>query len=241
MSGLNYRRDIDGLRTVAVIPVILFHAGIASMAGGFVGVDVFFVISGFLITSIIARELDTGDFSILRFYERRARRILPALFFVLIVTTIAAYYFMLPYELADYGRWLSGVIFFVSNIVFWHESGYFRGAFELNPLLHTWSLAVEKTVLYLLSPVFIVNLALANAGGMVNPRCDCTWITGAIRFSGDPNGGCKFLSASHTRLGIVMRLFVGALPNAQTATNRDARRSIKSGRIASDSRHTLFL
>lgn len=154
MSSLNYRRDIDGLRTVALVPVILFHAGVEFLAGGFVGVDVFFVISGFLITSIIARELDAGNFSIWRFYERRARRILPALFFVLAVTTIAAYVIMLPNELADFGKWLNGVIFFVSNIVFWREAGYFEGASELNPLLHTWSLAVEEQF-YIFFPPFL--------------------------------------------------------------------------------------
>ena len=143
VSKMHYRPEIDGLRTVAVLPVILFDAGVETLSGGFVGVAVFFVISGFLITTIIARELESGTFSILRFYERRARRILPALFTVLAVTSIASVALMLPYELKTYGQGLIGVVFFVSNIVFWRQDGYFAASAELNPLLYTWSLAVE--------------------------------------------------------------------------------------------------
>ena len=99
-NHLTYRPEIDGLRAIAVLPVILFHAGFSQMSGGYVGVDVFFVISGFLITGILARELRAGQFSLLGFYERRARRILPALFLVLLVTAVVGYMVMLPYELA---------------------------------------------------------------------------------------------------------------------------------------------
>ena len=98
---MKYREEIDGLRTVAVLPVILFHAGIEVFSGGFIGVDVFFVISGYLITTILATELGRGDFSILRFYERRARRILPALFFVMLCTLPFAWLWMLPDILRD--------------------------------------------------------------------------------------------------------------------------------------------
>lgn len=151
---LAYRPEIDGLRAVAVLPVILFHAGVTQMSGGYVGVDVFFVISGFLITGILVRELDAGQFSLLGFYERRARRILPALFLVLSVTGIFGAFVMLPYELAALGRGLVAVIFFMSNVLFWRESGYFAAASELNPLLHTWRLAVEEQY-YILFPLLL--------------------------------------------------------------------------------------
>ena len=154
---IKYRPEIDGLRCVAVLPVILFHAGIGLFSGGYVGVDVFFVISGFLITGIIARELEQGDFSVINFYERRARRILPALFFVLGITTVAAVCILLPYELANYGKNQVGVILFVSNVLLWMDVNYFAGAAELNPLLHTWSLAVEEQF-YIIFPLVLVIL-----------------------------------------------------------------------------------
>ncbi len=149
-----YRREIDGLRAVAVIPVMLFHAGVAVFSGGYVGVDVFFVISGYLITSILIAELEKGDFSIARFYERRARRILPALVFVMLCCIPFAWRWMLPLELKDFSKSLVAVTWFASNILFWREDGYFAPAAELKPLLHTWSLAVEEQY-YLLFPLFL--------------------------------------------------------------------------------------
>lgn len=150
-----YRREIDGLRAVAVIPVILFHAGATLFSGGYVGVDVFFVISGYLITSILISELEGGNFSIARFYERRARRILPALFFVMLCCIPFAWMWMLPSELTDFSKSVVAVVFFVSNILFWREEGYFAPSAEQKPLLHTWSLAVEEQY-YVLFPVFLL-------------------------------------------------------------------------------------
>ena len=149
-----YRPEIDGLRAVAVVPVILFHAGLASFSGGYVGVDVFFVISGYLITSILIEDLQAERFSITRFYERRARRILPALFLVLACTTVAGWIWMTPAQLAEYSRTLVAVILFASNIHFWQTDDYFAPAAELNPLLHTWSLAVEEQF-YIVLPVLL--------------------------------------------------------------------------------------
>ncbi len=150
-----YRREIDGLRAVAVVPVILFHAGLTLFSGGYVGVDVFFVISGYLITSILIGELEEGNFSIARFYERRARRILPALFFVMLCCIPFAWMWMLPSELTDFSNSVVAVVFFFSNILFWREEGYFAPSAEQKPLLHTWSLAVEEQY-YVLFPIFLL-------------------------------------------------------------------------------------
>ena len=152
---MNYRREIDGLRALAVLPVILFHAGFETFRGGFVGVDVFFVISGYLITSIILAEIEQGKFSIVNFYERRARRILPALFLVMLACLPFAWFFLLPNNIRDFSRSLVAVPLFISNILFWKESGYFDTAAELKPLLHTWSLAVEEQY-YVLFPLFLM-------------------------------------------------------------------------------------
>ena len=152
--GMAHRPEIDGLRALAVLPVILFHAGFSLFGGGYVGVDVFFVISGFLITSIIVGELRAGRFSIVRFYERRARRILPALFFVMLVCLPAAWLWMLPQEAAAFGRSLVAVSVFLSNLLFWRTSGYFDLAADEKPLLHTWSLGVEEQF-YIVFPLLV--------------------------------------------------------------------------------------
>ncbi|MCH8685927.1 acyltransferase family protein [Pedomonas mirosovicensis] len=154
---MHYRPEIDGLRAVAVIPVILFHAGLSLFSGGFAGVDVFFVISGYLITSIIINELEEGRFSIVRFYERRARRILPALFVVMLCCIPFAAAWMLPWQFKDFAQSLIAVTLFSSNILFWREDDYFATAAEEKPLLHTWSLAVEEQY-YLLFPLLLALL-----------------------------------------------------------------------------------
>lgn len=141
---IKYRPEIDGLRAVAVLPVIFFHAGFESFSGGFVGVDIFFVISGFLITSIITKELDQNNFSVINFYERRARRILPALFLVCAVCIPLSWHFLMPAELDRFGQSLVATFLFSSNIYFWLKSDYFAPAADEAPLLHTWSLAVEE-------------------------------------------------------------------------------------------------
>jgi peptidoglycan/LPS O-acetylase OafA/YrhL len=152
---MHYRREIDGLRAVAVLPVVLFHAGFEIFSGGYVGVDVFFVISGYLITGIIISELEQGEFSIVRFYERRARRVLPALFFVMLVCIPFAWLWMVPSQTEDFGRSLIAVSLFASNILFWRETNYFEQPAEEKPLLHTWSLAVEEQY-YVFFPLFLL-------------------------------------------------------------------------------------
>lgn len=154
---LAYRKEIDGLRAIAVLPVILFHAGFNVFSGGFVGVDVFFVISGFLITSIILNEKEDGTFSLLNFYERRVRRILPALFFVIFVSMPIAALCMMPFEMKEMSQSLMAIPFFVSNVVFWMQSGYFAESSDFKPFIHTWTLAVEEQY-YFIFPLLVMAL-----------------------------------------------------------------------------------
>lgn len=157
LPTIKYRREIDGLRAIAVLAVILFHAGFKAFGGGFVGVDVFFVISGYLITTIILSDMSRQKFSIVTFYERRARRILPALFFVMLCCVPFAWMWLRPVDFKSFSESLVAVSAFSSNILFWRESGYFGTASELKPLLHTWSLAVEEQY-YVLFPLFLMAL-----------------------------------------------------------------------------------
>ena len=152
---MEYRREIDGLRALAVLAVIFFHAGFSAFSGGFVGVDVFFVISGYLITSIIITERKANTFTLINFYERRARRILPALFVVLFACLPIALLWLAPRHLKDFSQSLVAVSGLASNFLFWLTRGYFGTAAVLKPLLHTWSLAVEEQY-YLLFPIFLL-------------------------------------------------------------------------------------
>ena len=160
---LPYRKEIDGLRALAVMSIVLFHAGFRVFEGGYVGVDIFFVISGFLITSIIVQDHRNGQFSFAAFYERRARRLLPALFLVLLLSIPFAWLQMLPGELTEFSKSLLSVLGFGSNFYFWQDSGYFATSAEFRPLLHTWSLAVEEQF-YLVFPAFLlVSLKFARS------------------------------------------------------------------------------
>lgn len=154
---MNYRSELDGLRAVAVISVILFHAGFEIFSGGFVGVDVFFVISGYLITTILIEEISNNQFSIENFYERRARRILPALFFIIIFCILFAWIWMRPAHMNDFSQSLVAVSVFSSNILFWSEGGYLVPGNVEKPLYHTWSLAVSEQF-YLVFPIFLITI-----------------------------------------------------------------------------------
>jgi peptidoglycan/LPS O-acetylase OafA/YrhL len=153
-----YRSDIDGLRAIAVLVVVIFHTGIQTFSGGYVGVDIFFVISGYLITTIIVREIEKGEFSIAKFYERRCRRILPALVVVVIFSLVLGFVLFHPSHLIKLGKSAIATALFSSNFYFYHESGYFETASKLKPLLHTWSLAVEEQY-YIFFPLLLLFIA----------------------------------------------------------------------------------
>ena len=194
---MKYRSEIDGLRALAVMPVVFYHAGLGWMQGGYLGVDVFFVISGYLITTIIADDVGARRFSLVGFYERRARRILPALFAMMFACLAPAWFLMAPYQLKAFGDGLLAVGLFVSNLLFYLQAGYFTPSTALNPLIHTWSLAVEEQY-YLLYPlglllllrlgrwvavtglvaIAVVSLMVAHLGGSFNshfPFIDKDW------------------------------------------------------------------
>lgn len=161
MTDLKYRPEIDGIRAVAVLSVALYHAEISFLSGGFVGVDIFFVVSGFLITSIIYRQAIAGTFTFSDFYWRRFRRILPAFAFMAFIVSIIGYKIMGPTLYADFGDSLWSAALFSSNIFFWTEAGYFQKAAELKPFLHTWSLGVEEQYYILIPVVILVVVKLA--------------------------------------------------------------------------------
>lgn len=185
---MQYRPEIDGLRSLAILPVILFHAGFGWIPGGFLGVDIFFVISGYLITSILIKENTTQNFSLLSFYERRARRILPALFFVLSISTVAAWFIFSPNALIQYAESLIASVSFVANIYFWLTTNYFNADTTLKPLVHIWSLGIEEQFYFLfpllflflwskkkrlyivLSLCFIISLISADLTSHTNPN-----------------------------------------------------------------------
>ncbi|WP_445577643.1 Acyltransferase [Pseudomonas sp. E141] len=154
---LKYRPDIDGLRAVAVLAVVLYHAFPRDFPGGFIGVDVFFVISGYLITGILIKSLSRDSFSILDFYARRIRRIFPALLLVLFSCLLFGWFFLIDSEFQQLGKHAASGAGFVANLVLWSESGYFDSAAEMKPLLHLWSLGIEEQF-YLVWP-FVLWLA----------------------------------------------------------------------------------
>lgn len=149
---IKYRKDIDGLRAFAVLPVVLYHANFSGLSGGFVGVDVFFVISGYLITQILIQEMEAGTYSLSNFYARRIRRILPALIGMIIFVLAASPFFLLPSEFSNLWKEALGTLFFVANIVYWRDSGYFSPDAEAKPLLHMWSLGIEEQF-YIFAPL----------------------------------------------------------------------------------------
>jgi peptidoglycan/LPS O-acetylase OafA/YrhL len=183
-AGQRYQPHIDGLRALAIIPVLFFHAGLGGFSGGYVGVDVFFVISGYLITGIILAEKDRGEFSLARFYVRRSRRILPALFATLVGSFAIAWFLLLPDEMVAFGKSMMSVATFSSNIYFWRTINYFGPGPESLPLLHTWSLAVEEQFYIAFPIVLLVVAALGRSwreriltGAFVVSLALAVWVT----------------------------------------------------------------
>jgi peptidoglycan/LPS O-acetylase OafA/YrhL len=161
---MDFRKDINGLRAIAVIAVLLFHFNPAWLPGGFAGVDIFFVISGYLITGIILRSLERGQFSLLGFYKSRARRIVPALAALCFVLLLLGWFYLLPLEYSELGKHIAGSLGFVSNFVYWFEAGYFTAGAHEKWLLHTWSLSVEWQF-YMIYPVLLLGLSRLIAVG----------------------------------------------------------------------------
>jgi peptidoglycan/LPS O-acetylase OafA/YrhL len=221
MSDLKYRADVDGLRAVAVLVVLFFHAGYPGFSGGFVGVDVFFVISGFLITSLILKDLETDSFSIIQFYERRFRRILPAMFVVILLTAIIAWFILLPPDFVSFGKSAAALACFSSNIFFWKQtSGYFGEAAELMPLLHTWSLAVEEQF-YIFFPLILVLFFKSFPRHLGRLILGLTIVSLGLRIWNENYPETAFYML-HTR---GWELMLGALLSAGKRTAATARRS----------------
>ncbi|MBO9560474.1 MAG: acyltransferase [Caulobacter sp.] len=231
---MQHRNDIDGLRAVAILPILLFHAGLTQMSGGFIGVDIFFVISGFLITSIITREMNAGTFSILTFYKRRVVRIFPALFVTLTLVLLAGCLFMLPSEVAPLGKSAAAAAGFVSNIYFWKTADYFAGSADLKPLLHTWSLGVEEQF-YIFYPLMVLLVTrflkrwLALAIGLTT--------LGSFVFSlglavVGPNAAFYLLPSRAWELGLGGLIAVGAFPVLPWAWLRTAAPAVGAVLIA---------
>ena len=173
---MSYRPEIDGLRAIAVLSVILFHAHAPLLPGGFLGVDIFFVISGFLITGVIAEDLRQRRFSLAYFWERRVRRIAPALLATIALTTPFALWLMLPDDLENYGQSVVATLLFSNNILLWLTSGYFALEASFKPLMHTWSLGVEEQY-YLLVPLLALALSRAADAGIARLRLAMLIIT----------------------------------------------------------------
>ena len=206
--NIKYRSEIDGLRALAVIPVIFFHAGINFFSGGFVGVDVFFVISGYLITTIIIRELNNNTFSIKSFYERRARRIFPALIFIILISSIISFIFLTRSELVSYFKSVIATLLFFSNLYFYKTSPYFRSESDLEPLLHTWSLSIEEQF-YIIFPLTLLlfhkffkrYIFLMLAFGFVASLFICQFL--ALKTGGTLNFYFTFSRAWELALGAI--------------------------------------
>ena len=156
MKPLKYRSDIDGLRAVAVLGVVIYHAFPKLIPGGFIGVDIFFVISGYLISGILYKGHNAGNFSFAEFYARRIRRLFPALITMLVLTMAYGWLILLPDEFRQLGKHVAAGTLFIQNIVFWKESGYFDTAASLKPLLHLWSLAVEEQFYIFFPPILLL-------------------------------------------------------------------------------------
>lgn len=217
---MNYRREIDGLRALAVTAVILFHAGFEQFRGGFVGVDIFFVISGYLITTIIISDLKAGQFSLAQFYERRARRLLPALFVVMFISLISGYFLLMPDDFKRLGQSVTATALFSNNILLLFTSGYWDVDNEFKPLFHTWSLGVEEQF-YLIFPLILGTLwrlglrwiAVALTAAVIFSLGLASWL---VRASPDWAFFLLFTRTWQLGLGAISAVYLHHLPAPAT-------------------------
>ena len=177
-----YRADIDGLRAIAVLSVVFFHVQLPFVTGGFIGVDIFFVISGFLITRIISTEIDNHHFRLLNFYERRIRRIIPALFVMLAATSIVSFMVLVPNYYTEFAESTAAAALSVANVFFYRRSGYFEFGHEVLPLLHTWSLGVEEQFYIIFPGIFILGRKIAKLSWswIILPLFFCSILLGIV-------------------------------------------------------------
>ena len=219
---LRHRPDIDGLRALAILPILLLHCGLHRLRGGFVGVDIFFVLSGYLITAILWRELSDGTFSLRQFYRRRIVRILPALAVMMVIVLVAGCILFLPRQIADLGWSATATSLFGSNIYFYLTSDYFAQASDAKPLIHSWSLAVEEQY-YLLYPLLLMacrhkprkHLAVIIGGVAL-----LSFAIGAWMAFYQPSAGFFLLPARIWELSIGALVALGAVPVIGSARMR---------------------
>lgn len=233
IRNFRYRPEIDGLRAVAVLAVVLFHAGFGC-SGGYVGVDVFFVISGFLITSLIWKDLEDGRFTFANFWERRARRIIPALVVVTVATLIAGWFLLLPPDFESLGKASAAQAVFAANLYYWRDSDYFASDADSKPLLHTWSLAVEEQF-YLFVPFLLWGLfrsiALRNRMAVISILLTgfiLSFIISIYRCYSLSVG--HILSSSNARLGIITGSTCRLPPLISLVAPSEPTRIIRAGR-----------
>ena len=219
----SYRADLDGMRAIAVMAVVLYHLDPTLVPGGFVGVDVFFVLSGYFITRHIVEALKEQTFSLVRFFDRRIRRLLPALFFMLSATSVAAFFVLLP---ADFERYVLSVIaavFSVSNFFFWDQSGYFAPDASYEPLLHTWSLAIEEQF-YLLFPALLMwlwNRWTHRLGAVIAGLTILSFIYSWFATSADPDSAFYLLPSRAWELGLGVLLALGVFAAPRNLAQRN--------------------
>lgn len=220
---MKYRPDIAGLRAVAVLPILLFHAGVSALSGGFVGVDIFFVISGYLITTIIQSEISTDSFSMMEFYRRRVARIVPALVAVLIATLVAGAFMMLPPEVKLLAPSAASAAAFVSNLYFFFTADYFGAAAETLPLLHTWSLAIEEQF-YIFFPIILL---LVHRTRMLSAKSTVAIVSllslgASFAFARlKPEAAFYLIPARAWELGIGAFVALGGFPHIRSSTVRN--------------------
>lgn len=221
---VQYRSDITGLRAIAIIPIVLFHAGMTVIPGGFLGVDIFFVISGFLITSIITADFERNSFSILEFYRRRVARIFPALVFVLITTVLVGSVLMLPLELTGLSESAAMASIFLSNVYFFKTVNYFGASAEMLPLLHTWSLAVEEQfyIFYPIALMLIWKFRPGAAKGFVIAACLGSFAVAAVLGHFRPSAAFYLTPARAWELGLGALVALGAFPPLSSRALRQA-------------------